>query len=151
MKLFPFSQRLMPVRSFRLLYGMTEWRFTKTDTVCYAVYRRIGLHRQILYPQPRRVRLLYQSRLLEAGDNSNLRAMKPDRAVRGETELILIHSPSGTRLWTRVPVAWRAVQSLVDGFALYSPLGFVVSFCLYTLPDLAGGYLVIYLWSWSRT
>lgn len=71
-----------------------------------------------------------QSRLLEAGDNSNLRAMKPDRAVRGETELILIHSPSGTRLWTRVPVAWRAVQSLVDGFALYSPLGFVVSFCL---------------------
>ena len=69
MKLFPFSQRLMPVRSFRLLYGMTEWRFTKTDTVCYAVYRRIGLHRQILYPQPRRVRRFYQPRLLEAVDN----------------------------------------------------------------------------------
>ena len=69
MKLFPFSQRLMPLRSFRLLYGMTEWRYTKTDTVCYAVYRRIGLHRQILYPQPRRVRLFYQLRLLEAVDN----------------------------------------------------------------------------------
>ena len=71
-----------------------------------------------------------QSRLLEAGDNSNLRAMRPDRAVRGETEPILIHSPRGARLWKKVPVAWRAVQSEVDGFALYSPLGFVVSFCL---------------------
>ena len=69
MKLFPFSQRLMPVRSFRLLYGMTEWRFTKNDTVCYAVYCRIGLHKLILYPQPRRVRRFYQSRLLEAVDN----------------------------------------------------------------------------------
>ena len=91
------------------------------------------------------------SPLRETVDKSNLWAMRPDRAVRGETELILIRSHRGTRLWTRVPIAWRAVQSLVDGFALYSPLGFVVSFCLYTLPDLAGGYLVIYLWSWSRT
>ena len=45
-------------------------------------------------------------------------------------ELILIHSLRGERRWTRAPVAWRAVQSLIDGFALYSPLGFVVSFCL---------------------
>ena len=91
------------------------------------------------------------SPLREAVDKSNLRAMRPDGAVRGETGLIHIHSPRGECLWTRVPLAWRAVQSLVDGFALYSPLGFVVSFCLYTLPDLSGGYLVIYLWSWSRT
>ena len=34
-----------------------------------AVYRRIGLHRQILYPQPRRVRRFYQPRLLEAVDS----------------------------------------------------------------------------------
>ena len=36
-----------------------------------------------------------QSRLLEAGDNSNLRAMKPDRAARGETSLILSTAPEG--------------------------------------------------------
>ena len=36
-----------------------------------------------------------QSRLLEAGDNSNRRSMKPDGAVRGETSLLLSTASEG--------------------------------------------------------